>query len=180
MEALKIVDVIDEQVEKTEREAFRVTDLRSAEWVFRKLKMLDKEFTAQEEYVNGQIEYYQKYLKNLSEKYADDVAYFQGLLEAYVLEQEAIDPKFKLKTAQGTASHGKESYKWNYDDEKLMNFLKENDEMKQFVKSVTTEKIDKASLKKAISINNSIAVNEDGEVVDGIELVPYRNFNVKF
>lgn len=88
------------------------------------------------------------------------------------------DPKFKLKTAVGSASYGKLQTKFEWVDEnKVLEFLEDN-ELYDFIE--IKKSIKKTDFKKQLTGSNGLAVDENGEIVEGIVSSEFRNFNVKY
>ena len=83
-----------------------------------------------------------------------------------------------MKTAKGSASYGKVQKKWNYDEEVLLKDL-EDKHLDEFIK--VKKSIDKTKLKKDLNlVADNIVVDGNGEVVEGITITEFRNFNVKY
>ena len=96
----------------------------------------------------------------------------------YTDKRLAEDKNFKLKTANGTASYGKVNKKWNWqDDEATIKALKDTGH-NEFIK--VTESLDKVNLKKSLTVAGDTVVDENGEIIEGIKITEYRNFNVKY
>ncbi|MGO3751187.1 MAG: host-nuclease inhibitor Gam family protein [Peptoniphilaceae bacterium] len=176
MEAIKVVDFIDEEVEEKER--FEVTDLQSAEWCFRKIAQIKEGLEEQEIYTNNQIEEYKNYLRKYRDDAENSIAFFENLIKEYVDKKLEEDPKFKLKTLKGTASYGKEKDSWDYgNEEKLLNFLKDND-LKDFIR--VKESIDKTKLKTSVKVTEKgEVVTEDGEILEEVNVTKKRDFNIR-
>ncbi|CDZ74846.1 Bacteriophage Mu Gam like protein [Peptoniphilus sp. ING2-D1G] len=168
-----IEDLTNEEV--TERESFKVTDMASADWCFRKISAIKKDIAEKERYADLEIEKYVAF-KDKEKKAADDsIAFFESLLIAYYEEQKAIDDKFKLKTAQGSLSARKtKSYK--YDDDKVIAFLKENG-IDGYIK--TEEKLKKQELKTDFKAINGSLVTENGEIIDGVVIEDVTSYTIK-
>lgn len=175
MENLKLIDDIEE-VE--EREAFEIKDLAGADWCFEKLKAVKKQRDELVEYADEQIAKYKIFKEETIKKAEDDEAYFKGLLQIYTDKRLAEDKNFKIKTVNGTASYGKVNKKWNWqDDEAAIKSLKETGH-EELIR--VTESIEKEKLKKSLTIVGDIVVDENGEIIEGIKITEYRNFNVKY
>lgn len=178
MEDLKLFDDIDEAEEVEEREAFEIKDLAGADWCFEKLQAIKKQRDELVEYADEQIAKYKNFKEETIKKAEDDEAYFKGLLQIYTDKRLAEDKNFKLKTANGTASYGKINKKWNWQDEgaaiKSLKDIGHN----EFIK--VTESLDKVNLKKSLTVAGDTVVDENGEIIEGIKITEYRNFNIKY
>ena len=182
MENLKLIDEI-EDVEKSEeveekREAFEITSLSGADWCFERLKGIKANLEERKAYAEEEIKKYKEYIEAEEKKAADDIAYFEGLLRIYTDKRLEEDKDFKLKTAKGSASYGKVQKKWNYDEEVLFKDL-EDKHLDDYIK--IKKSIDKTKLKKDLNlVADNIVVDGNGEVVEGITITEFRNFNVKY
>ena len=163
---------------KEERQGLKVTDLSSADWCFKNLKRLEEKQKEINDYVNLEKTKIENYHINEINKIKSDKEYFEGLLRAYVEEQEENDPKFKLSTVNGMASFGKLQQKINYDDSVMLDFCKQN-KLDNFINVTTTEKLNKKEFNSYLSIVDGKVVTEDGEVLENVLIEERRNFNVK-
>lgn len=159
------------------KEQWKISDLSGADWAFRKLQEIDEDLEKSIEYAKREREKYDKFIKSEEETAERRKGYFKWKLEEYLRSQREHDPKFKLKTAQGTANY-RNSKKWNYEDEKILNFLEKN-ELEQFIR--VKKEVNKADLKKALKVaDNGVVVTEDGEIVDGITVVDTETLSLKY
>lgn len=149
------------------QESFKVTDLNSANWCMRKMRANEKKLAEYKELAKAEIERINAWLKKEAEKIDNSNSFFQVKLEEYFLEQRANDPKFKLSTPYGKMSTRKQHPKWYYDEDKLLSYLKESNKA-EFIR--TKEEIDKAKLKKSVSVKEGRAVTEDGEIIECITI----------
>lgn len=163
---------------KEEKQPFKITDLSSADWCFKNLKRLKEKQKEINDYVNLEKTKIENYRINETNKIKSDKEYFEGLLRAYVEEQEENDPKFKLSTVNGMASFGKVQQKINYDDNVMLDFCKQN-KLDNLITVTTTEKLNKKELNSYLSIIDGKVVTEDGEVLENILIEEKRNFNIK-
>ena len=178
MEDLKIFDEIDETEEVEEREAFEIKDLAGADWCFEKLQAIKKQRDELVEYADEQIAKYKKFKEETIKKAEDDEAYFKGLLQIYTDKRLAEDKNFKLKTANGTASYGKFKKDWDWQDEEATIKSLKDAGHNELIR--VTESIEKNKLKKSLTVAGDTVVDENGEIIEGIKITEYRNFNVKY
>nr|DAZ33199.1 MAG TPA: hypothetical protein [Caudoviricetes sp.] len=174
-----VIEDIEEVVEETEeKQSFQVTDLTSANWCFKKIKQVEYRKKQMEEYVHNEIkrikEFHLKEEKNLN----DEIDYFKFLLKEYIEKQQEVDPKFKISTVDGTASFGNIQQKIKYDDEVMLEFCKQN-KLDKFIKTVTTEKLNKKEFNSYLNIVGDKVITVDGEVLENVNIEEFRNFNVK-
>ena len=143
---------------------FKVQDINSANWCFRKLKAIDEKEKEVEQLAKNEIERINAWKKEELEATEGSKNYFEGLLTEYYIKQREVDEKFKLSTPYGKVSSRKQQPKWNYEDEKVVDWLEENNEKLIRIK----KEVDKAAFKKFYEINGSNVVTEDGEIVEGV------------
>lgn len=178
---LNIIDPLEEEFEEeVKQERFKITNLEEADWAFRKIKQVKNDLEVKKEYVEAQKFKYDTYFQSEEKSASDTIEFFEGMLREYFEEQRAEDPKFKLKTALGTANITNRK-EWDYgDEEELLNFFKEN-KMDEFIKTTVKETVNKVDLKKAVTVmNNGMIINtETGEVIEGIKVRENIKFVVK-
>lgn len=162
----------DLQEIKELREEFKVTDLKSATWVLRKLRAVNEKMNEINNVAAEQIasinEWAEKEVKSLN----DDKEYFEGLLSAYYIEERSKDKKFKLSTPYGKVTSRKTS-KYIYEDEQaIMDYCYTNEIDAIRVKT----ELDKTALKKLCKDG----VNQvTGEIVPGVRVETVENISIK-
>lgn len=168
-------DKADDELEKI-KESWKINNLGTADWAFEQLQRTDEEFKERTEYAEKQIEKYQTFVKREKETAENKKTFLKLKLEEYLKQRRNEDPKFILKTAQGSANYRK-SKKWDYGDEKeLINFLKEN-ELTDFVR--TKEEVNKSDLKKAVKVmKDGQVVTKDGEIIEDINVIDVETFSL--
>lgn len=146
--------------ESVEREGFKIDSLEGATWAFRKLRALTEKQEEVKKIAAAEIEKVEIWRDKELENYANDKAYFEGLLTDYYVEERAKDSKFKLSTPYGKVTSRK-SKKWVYEsEEQLLKYCKDNKIPAVRVK----EELDKAGLKK---------IYKDGINAETGELLPF-------
>lgn len=167
----------EDENEELVQKQFVVDSLSSADWVMRKIKENKDRSGEIIDYAKEEIQRLQLFIKKEESRRDNNVAYLEHLLENYLLERREEDPNFKLKTVTGTASTRK-STSWNYDEEKLIDFLKKND-MAEFIR--VKEEVNKTDFKKAAIVTDSgVVVTEAGEVIDGVEVTQEEKLSIRF
>lgn len=158
-----------EQLDVEERQSFRVSDLESLNWVFRKLAAIEAKKTDVNRLADAEVYRIEDYRKRELEKLQRDEEFFHGLVGGYVSERRKADPKFKSeKTPYGSLTLKKQQPKWNYDDAKLVEWLERNecDSLIRIKKEPA-----KAEIKKLFIVTDSgEVVDPDGQLVDGIRV----------
>ena len=170
LESLEEIVVDEENIEEV-KERFKITDLETANWAFRKLKAIENKKNEIEELAKKEIEPYKLEISRIEEwkdaelkSFDRSINFFNYLLEGYYREQRKIDPKFKVSTPYGKVTSRKQQPKWNYEEDRLLGWLKVNDLELVRVK----EEVDKAELKKKYQVVSGNVVTENGEIVEGI------------
>ncbi len=146
---------------------FMIQDLDSANWAFRKLAAIEKKRKEIKELADKEIERIRNWQQQEEKGLNNSKEFFEGLLTEYFVRQKEVDPKFKISTPYGKVSSRKQQPKWNYEDEKVLNWLKENDTELIRIK----EEVNKAELKKKYKAVGKEVITEDGgEIVEGITI----------
>lgn len=158
-----------EQQEQTERESFTVTDDQQANWALRKIKQAQQKQEANNALALAEINKIEEWNKSENEKAQTDIDYFQGLLAGYALQKRNEDPKFKsLKLPNGRIRFTKQQPQWKYDDETVLQALKDA-ELNDFIQVTETPK--KADIKKVFNVVGDSVINPDtGEIIEGITI----------
>ena len=165
-EKLQFDIFMGETTEEDAKEEFKVESIEQANWAFRKLRAINtkareiKDIGAAEK---ARIEEWEKKELAILE---NSTEFFEGLLVEYFIRQKEVDPKFKISTPYGEVSSRKQQPKWNYEDEKVLEWLKANDTELIRIK----EEVNKAELKKKYKVVGNEVVTKDGEIVEGIRV----------
>jgi len=164
-----------------ENERFAITNDEQANFFLRRLQEIRSEKDKINTTCNNEIERFVAKVNNFRAKeilsLENTENYFSALLESYAKKQLEGSKKKSLKLPFGTMSFKKGQRKMVYDDEALMEFIKNNN-LNDFIR--TKEEINKAVLKKAISINDDGLAILNGQTVDGITTTPPEtSFSIK-
>lgn len=162
MELQEIDEIMEEDTQEKER--FKIENLESANWAFRKLAAIERKKKEIQELANKEIERIRAWEQQEIGSLDSSKEFFEGLLTEYFTREREKDPKFKISTPYGKVSARKQQPKWNYDDEKLVNWLLQND--KELVR--VKYEPDKNGIKKKYKIIGENVITEDGEIVEGI------------
>lgn len=166
-----ISELVKNELEELQQEytGFRVTDLDTANWCFRKLQALKHQKNEFENLAQAEMDRIQNWLEARLQTLIRQEEFFNNLLQEYALVQRAADPKFKISTPYGKVSFRKQQPKWNYKDETVLNSLKAAS-LTDFIK--IKEEVNKAELKKAAKVvNGNVLIADTGELIEGIEVV---------
>lgn len=158
---------------------FIVDDLSKADWCFRKIKELEEEKIKINNYVETEKLKYDNFLKKENERIDSSITHFTLLIQNFVDEETAKNPKFKLKTVNGSASYGKLQNKFEFNDEEMIEYCKENN-LNNLIEVKEVIKLNKKEFKNYLHITeNNQVVTEDGEILDNVIVNSYKNFNLK-
>lgn len=162
-EARMMVEFEDEE---REQEGFKVWDDAGAKWCVDKIREAEAE-------CDRMISWYAAQIERAKARCAATVERMTGYLRDYAEEV----PMKETKTQRSYPVPGgklvlkKATTKLEHDDETLLRALKETGRT-EFIKTVVTEKVDWAGLKKEL--------NETGEIIEGVTRVEVpESFEVK-
>ena len=143
---------------------FTIENLDSANWAFRKLAAIERKRGEIKELADKEIERIKEWQEQEEKGLNNSKEFFEGLLTEYFIRQKEVDPKFKISTPYGKVSSRKQQPKWNYDNDKVIEWLKKNNSELIRIK----EEPDKREIKKAYKVVGNSVVTENGEIVEGI------------
>jgi len=127
---------------------FKVTDLKSSDWAFKKINELEASIEEKKAYAESEIKRINDWLKADTESELASVDYFKFLLTQYYGELKAENPKAKLTTPHGKVTSRKQQPAITWDEQATIDYLKANDP--ELVK--ITEKFNKVDVKKLFSV----------------------------
>ena len=103
-----------------------------------------------------------------AKKLQERIDHVKKILEAYVTQALADNPKFKCATPYGTAYFSAGRAKWDWDEEKTLEYLKQSEKTSLIE---VKESFDKREVKKTFKVVSddlgTILVDEDGMIFDG-------------
>ena len=149
-----------------EKERFSIENDDQLKWAFQMMEEKRKEIRAKKDMIQQATDYYEGQIKDLRK----DIDYFKGLVMQYAEEQADEDPNWQFKESPyGRITRTKESSKIAVTDkEALIKHYKGT----PFVEEVVQDKLKWADLKKNLSSPDGQHVtNEDGELINGVEVV---------
>jgi phage host-nuclease inhibitor protein Gam len=152
---------------QSEYTGFKVTDLDSANWCFRKLRALKEQEAEFRSLAEKEVERIRSWYDAEKSKLEKQEVFFESLLEEYAYIQRKDNNKFKLSSPYGKISFRKQQPKWNYDDEQLLESLKRS-KIDSLIR--VKEEVNKDELKKVATVLNG-KVLIDGEFIEGVEVL---------
>lgn len=172
--------MFEDGIEKTEVEnRFKVTDLDTANWAFKKINALNARISEKKKLAQEEIERINAWLESENKTDQQSIEYFEHLLVEYYQELRAADPKAKLSTPYGKVTSRKKQPSWEFDDTAALEYFKSNKpeliEVKESFNKTQAKKVFTPVLNELGSV-----VDENGEVVDFVKAIPQGDsFSVK-
>lgn len=103
--------------------------------------------------------------------------YYEGLLRNYTEHMVANQKRKSIPLPYGTVGLKKQQPKWEYDDEALLEWIKQNSP--NLVSEKTTFSVDKKELKKAVELDDNNVPKVNGQEVPGVVVTPQPDkFNI--
>lgn len=150
-------------------EAFKIKDLETANWAFKKLKENEDEINKNKEFADNEINKIMKWLEQENKTYEDSIRYFKGLLTEYYLQLRQDDPEAKLSTPNGRVTSRKRQPKFTFDENETFKYLEKT--RPDLIK--TEQKFNKTEVKKILSVTDDYkVVDENGELVNFVTVLP--------
>jgi phage host-nuclease inhibitor protein Gam len=160
----------DQAIQSKEvRESFVIDTKEKAVWALRKLAKIRREMEENQSIAEKEIERIKAWLEDVNGSLQKDAEFFESLLQAYHRKVLEENPKSKtIKLPHGTLKARIQEPDYIRDEEMLLAWAKENRPEAVKVK----ESVDWSSLKKTIvSTANGVAIDENGQVVEGVTVV---------
>ncbi|MGV3043450.1 host-nuclease inhibitor Gam family protein [Staphylococcus rostri] len=162
----------EQELENIEQrdEGFKVRDLSSANWVFKKLDAIYSKEKEIQGLAHQEVERIKEWESRELEKLEDNKGYLEHLVIEYFKEEREKDAKFKLSTPFGKVSSRIGAKVLQMSNEQLIIDQLEERGLTDFVK--TTKKLNQADIKKHFNVTDSgDLIDENGEPLDGVKLV---------
>lgn len=159
IDLIKAIEDFGIPEEQEQRERFRIEDKSQAAWALRKMSKIKAEMDENIMTAQAEMERIVGWRDGENEKLQRSVSFFEGLLHEYFLTLRESDPKLKtMKLPHGTLKMRKQQPQYEYDEETLLPWAKEN--LPEAV--VIKEAVAKTPVKKY--------VQETGEMVPGVTI----------
>ncbi|HHB3948232.1 TPA: host-nuclease inhibitor Gam family protein [Staphylococcus aureus] len=157
-----------ENIEQDER--FEVTDLDSANWVFKKLDAITTKENEINELADKEIERIKSWQEKEVEKLQGSKDYLQSLVIEYFRIEKEKDSKFKLNTPYGKVTSRKGSKVIQVSNEQEVINQLEQRGFDNYVK--VTKKLSQSDIKKDFNVTeNGTLIDTNGEVLEGASIV---------
>ena len=170
---------IDELNNTNEQEAFKVTDLKTANWVFKKIDAINASITDIEEVAKEEVEKIINWCDQETASLKQNLSYFESLVIDYYREQKEQDNKFKLKTPYGKVTSRKGSKVIQLSNEIMVIEQLEARGLTDYIK--VTKKLNQQEIKKDFNATDTgTLIDVNGEILEGAHLVEKpMTFSVK-
>jgi hypothetical protein len=162
--------IIDEAIEEQETTGnFIIDNDEKAEWALKKIAVERQDCARIKAVCERMIEQYQRKIDDEEARLERKTSYLIGQLSMYINTVQTKDSKTQKTYAlpSGKLKIKFQKPEFVRDDEKLLNWLKEN--ASSYVK--TKESPDWGEFKKTLSVSGDKVVDASGEIVDGITVV---------
>lgn len=150
-------------------EQYKINNEEEANEILRRIKYFESEIEKVNKISDSEIERYTKLINDYRNKklleFNNRLEHYQLLLEEYAKEQLKNKKAKTISLPFGKIGFKKQQDTFNYDEEVLLKYLKENSA--DFIKVTTKESVEKAKLKKAGTISDG-KLYLNGSAVDGI------------
>lgn len=140
-----------------EEQGFRITDDGGARWAVEQMKAADEEYERDLMWYQGLIE---KAKAKRDAKQARMIQYLRDYAEIVPMKETKTQKSYPVPGVKLVLK--KATTKMEHDDAVILQTLKEQGR-REYIKTVTTEKLDWAGLKKELV--------ETGEIIDGVTVV---------
>ena len=146
--------------DQEQRERFKIESKDQAAWALRKMSRIKAEIEENNRVAQAEIDLIVSWRDEENEKLERSISFFESLLHEFFLSQRESDPKLKtMKLPHGTLKMRKQQPQYEYDEEILLSWAKEN--LPEAV--VIKESVAKTPVKKHIQ--------ETGELVPGVTII---------
>lgn len=162
---------LEEMVREKEHEGFKVTDINSLNWVFRKMAAIQAKQKEIKDFCDEERQRIEQWERSQLEPLQGDYDFFQSHVTEYHQKMLAEDPKAKtLSTPYGKSkSRLSKEQPAKTDDNKLIEHIKASGQLEYIKESVAW-----GDYKKALHVaeinGQKVVVDELGQTVDGAEV----------
>lgn len=157
-----------ETIEQDER--FKVTDLESANWVFKKLDAINSKEEEINDLADKEIERIKSWKDKETKKLQSSKEYLESLVVEYFKVEKEKDKRFKLNTPYGKVTSRKGSKVIQVSNEQdVINQLEQRG-FNDYVK--VTKKLSQSDIKKDFNVaEDGTLIDANGEILDGASIV---------
>lgn len=113
-----------------------------------------------------QVRLYESYREERLRPIENQIKFYEEALRTYTMNELADSNRKSIKLPNGTLAIRKQQPSYNYNEEEVMQFLKEN-ELEQYITTKTTESLNKKDIKKDFIVNNNNQLVYNNKIVPG-------------
>ena len=113
-----------------------------------------------------QVRLYESYREERLRPIENQIKFYEEALRTYTMNELADSNRKSIKLPNGTLAIRKQQPSYNYNEEEVMQFLKEN-ELEQYITTKTTERLNKKDIKKDFIVNNNNQLVYNNKIVPG-------------
>lgn len=166
-----------------EQDAPMINSPQKANYFLKLVKLIDEDITSInnlcDEEIKKTVDKINKYREEQLTSLVNSKEYYSKLLRNYTEAMLGEGKKRSIKLPNGTLAISKQQPIWNYEDDAIISFLKEN-KIDNLYTTEVKEKLNKVDFKKIVEIGKDNAVLINGISVPGVEVVPREDkFTVK-
>ncbi|MCE4992085.1 MULTISPECIES: host-nuclease inhibitor Gam family protein [Staphylococcus] len=152
------------------RETFKIKDLKTANWAFKKLNAISNKENEINNLAGDEIARIETWQEKELNQIQQQKEYLEHLLKEYYIQQKENDKKFKLSTPYGKVSSRVGAKVLQINNEQAIIDELEKRGLYKFIK--ISKKLNQADIKKDFnSTENGTLIDANGEVLEGIYLV---------
>lgn len=165
----------------TEEDTLMIKNKSDADFYVKQINKLRQQKEEINEFVDGEIErqlrMYEEYRKKSLKPLDSQIAFYEEALKTFTLNEYEQTGKKSIKLPNGTLGIKKQQPKYVYNDEEVLEFLRNND-MNDYIRM--KPELNKKDLKKNSIVNSNNELIIDGKVVPGVDVIPQDDkFEVK-
>ena len=162
-EELNISDIESEDV-------ILIRNNSDADFYIKLINRFRREIDEINEFVDAELErqvrLYESYREERLRPIENQIRFYEEALRTYTMNELADSNRKSIKLPNGTLAIRKQQPSYNYNEEEVMQFLKEN-ELEQYITTKTTESLNKKDIKKDFIVNNNNQLVYNNKIVPG-------------
>jgi len=166
------LEIVDDFITENsdENNEFIIDDDKKAEWALRKIAGEREEAQRYINVCKSMILEYEEKIRKEEEKLIKKTSFLEAKLQQYFqsVKYKSTKTQKTYKLPSGVLRLKYQQPEFKRDEDKLVNWLKEN-KLLDFIKVKETPNW--VELKKNIKISGNRAVSEDGQIIEGVEVV---------
>ena len=171
------LEIVEGGQSEATKQRYEITSLESLNWAFRQIANAQAELKKNQALADAEIDRIKRWQEDESKSHLNTVEFFQHLIAEYHAKELAENPKKKsISTPYGksksTTSSAQPDKPTKADEEKLLDFVKTNNE--ELIK--VTEEVKWGEFKKTLKVVEidgvEKVIDENGQDVPGVTIKP--------